>query len=419
MKLFLVGIVFCVFGLVMTRSQTVTGKILDDIGTPLPNIDLKLYANSTVYNTSTNSSGNFTFNVISDADDENLPEGYFVSNNYPNPFNPLTRLIISSPVRTAIIVEVFNTLGQTVMDNSYRQINEGTNHIDLEFAGLPNGIYFTRIQIDNKYTVTKKMILAYGSQHLLSHGELYSSIHKPHREENFVMDTIIDSLVAESSIIGRKVFLQFPPITGGNFDLGNIILDRHCPGLNTVTYEGIIYNTLQIGNQCWLRENLNVGIRINSSQIQSNNGTLEKYCYDDNPANCISYGALYQWNEAMQYINMPGTKGVCPPGWHLPTLNELQTFSTIVGDNSNVLKTVGQGSGGGAGTNTSGFSALLTGYMNYDGNFNYLSEVTHFWSSIEADGTSSYSLHLGYNNNGMFLINYNKDDGFCVRCIKD
>jgi uncharacterized protein (TIGR02145 family) len=57
--------------------------------------------------------------------------------------------------------------------------------------------------------------------------------------------------------------------------------------------------------------------------------------------------------------------------------------------------------------------------MNYDGNYTSFEEVTHLWSSTEADAASSYSVHLGFNNNGMFLINYSKEDGFCVRCIKD
>lgn len=187
----------------------------------------------------------------------------------------------------------------------------------------------------------------------------------------------------------------------------------------TISYSGKVYNTVMIGTQCWIKENLDVGTMIHSSQNQSNNGVIEKYCYDNNPNNCIIYGALYQWNEAMQYSTTPGIRGICPPGWRLPTLADFQTLSLTVNNDGNVLKAFGQGSGGGAGTNTTGFSALLTGYMNFDGNFNYLNEVTHFWTSTQSDGTSSYSLHLGSTNNGMFLINYSKNNGFCVRCIKE
>lgn len=192
-----------------------------------------------------------------------------------------------------------------------------------------------------------------------------------------------------------------------------------CPGVPFVVYSGKTYNTIQIGSQCWLRENLDVGTMISGSQNAINNGVIEKYCFNNDPNNCNLYGGLYQWNELMQYSTTPGTQGICPPGWHIPTLTEMQTLSSIVNNDGNSLKSIGQGVGGGAGTNTSGFSALLTGYRNFDGNFINFAQVTHFWSSSEAGGTTSYSLHIGFDNNGIFLINYSKDDGFCVRCIKD
>src|ERR1035438_4575700 len=74
-----------------------------------------------------------------------------------------------------------------------------------------------------------------------------------------------------------------------------------CPETPTVTYAGKTYNTVHIGSQCWLKENLDVGTRINGSNDQKNNGIIEKYCYNDDTANCTKYGGLYQWDEVMQY----------------------------------------------------------------------------------------------------------------------
>ena len=54
-----------------------------------------------------------------------------------------------------------------------------------------------------------------------------------------------------------------------------------CPGISSVTYGGKTYNTVQIGNQCWFRENLNIGTKIDGVQEQTNNGAVEKYCYND------------------------------------------------------------------------------------------------------------------------------------------
>jgi uncharacterized protein (TIGR02145 family) len=150
-----------------------------------------------------------------------------------------------------------------------------------------------------------------------------------------------------------------------------------------IYYAGKIYNTVTIGSQVWLKENLDVGTMINgtnggtnSDGQQINNGTIEKYCYGNITANCTNYGGLYQWNEAMQYVTTEGTKGICPTGWHIPTEAEFATLATTVSNDENALKAVGQGTAPGAGTNTSGFSALLVGY--YNGGFLVAGSYTFF-----------------------------------------
>jgi uncharacterized protein (TIGR02145 family) len=202
-------------------------------------------------------------------------------------------------------------------------------------------------------------------------------------------------------------------------DDGGGIMGVPCPGIETVTYEGKIYNTVLIGNQCWLRENLNVGTRINGSQEMSDNSVKEKYCYNDDSANCTTYGGLYQWNETMQYVTNEGAQGICPTGWHIPKLSEFQTLSSTVGGDGNALKEIGQGTGGGAGTNTSGFSALLAGYRGYDGYFFNLGYTTYFWSSTEYDASIVNHLYLIYTDSSIYLFYYYKGYGFSVRCLKD
>ena len=92
------------------------------------------------------------------------------------------------------------------------------------------------------------------------------------------------------------------------------------------------YNTLQLGTQCWIVQNLNIGTRISGSTSQTNNGTIEKYCYNDLEANCDVYGGFYQWDEMMNYTTTAGEQGICPPngGWHLPTDEEWTTLTNYV-----------------------------------------------------------------------------------------
>jgi uncharacterized protein (TIGR02145 family) len=199
----------------------------------------------------------------------------------------------------------------------------------------------------------------------------------------------------------------------------NIYAQQPCPGIATVNYGGQIYNTVAIGGQCWLKENLNVGIMIDSLANPSNNGIIEKYCYGNNLANCTTYGGLYQWDEAMQYVTTSGTKGICPSGWHMPTNTEFQTLATTVSNDGNALKAVGQGTGNGAGTNSSGFSALLAGARGYAGNFYSLGYNPFLWSSTVDNATYAILMYLSQYDGSIFLTYNDKGYGFSVRCIKD
>ena len=190
-----------------------------------------------------------------------------------------------------------------------------------------------------------------------------------------------------------------------------------CPGVPTVDYWSITYHTVQIGSQCWLKENLNAGTMIDSMANASDNGIIEKYCYENNPANCTIYGGLYQWNEAMQYKTTQGAQGICPNGWHMPDTSDFNKLATAVNWDGNALKAVGQGTGMGAGTNTSGFSALLTGYRFHEGAFFSIGGNTAFWTV--SDTAEAYYIYLYYNDRSISTGHYVKEGGLSIRCLKD
>ncbi len=200
---------------------------------------------------------------------------------------------------------------------------------------------------------------------------------------------------------------------------GSIIISSgpSCPGIPTVNYSGRTYNTVMVGSQCWLKENLNVGTMIRGIDTAKDNGTIEKYCYNDDSTNCYEYGGFYSWDEAMQYEVRENVQGICPPEWHIPSLTEYKILSTTLGNESNALKAIGQGTGIGTGTNISGFSALLTGHPNIDGEFRGLGYYTDFWSSTECYWNSSFFIGLNYGNNDLYFDYIYKIFGFSVRCI--
>ncbi|MCD4697445.1 MAG: hypothetical protein K8S16_14520, partial [Bacteroidales bacterium] len=117
---------------------------------------------------------------------------------------------------------------------------------------------------------------------------------------------------------------------GPVWSITTVALTWQCGDVLIDTRDGQSYNTVQIGTQCWMAENLNIGTRIDGVNEMTDNSTIEKYCYDDLETNCDTYGGLYQWDEMMQYTTTPGVQGICPTGWHLPTDNEWCTLENGV-----------------------------------------------------------------------------------------
>lgn len=186
-----------------------------------------------------------------------------------------------------------------------------------------------------------------------------------------------------------------------------------------IRYEGQTYHTVLIGTQCWMKENLNVGTMIQSSSDQLNNSIIEKYCYNNDTANCSLYGGYYQWDEAMQYITTAGVRGICPEGWHIPTYNEFQILQSTVSNNGNALKREDQGTGGGVGTNTSGFSALLVGYRYIDAAFNAFNDNAFLYSSTQGNSTEGWYLYLNSFDATIGYFPNNRLYGMSIRCLKD
>ncbi len=195
--------------------------------------------------------------------------------------------------------------------------------------------------------------------------------------------------------------------------------DVPCPGSPTVEAEGKSYETVQIGNQCWFRRNLDVGERVNGVSDQQDNGVTEKYCFNDEAVNCTYYGGLYQWGEAMQYGSTGGPRGICPAGWHVPTRDDFAALIASAEGDGNALKALRQGIEGGIGTNTSGFSALLTGYRHLDGSFSIQGYMAYMRTSTDTAAGTALSVYFFAQYPDVYFLENDKEYGFGVRCLRD
>jgi uncharacterized protein (TIGR02145 family) len=193
---------------------------------------------------------------------------------------------------------------------------------------------------------------------------------------------------------------------------------------DSVNYGGQTYHGILIGTQCWMRENLNIGNQVPLSQVASNNGIIEKYCYDDNAANCSTYGGLYRWDEMMAYQLDEGSQGICPAGWHVPADAEWTALTAFLGGDpvaGGKMKETGTTHwlppNTGA-TNESMFTALPGGIsldVDYYFSLRYLAQ---FWSSTSFNSSSSYQRYLSNENTTVSRNNASKTIGMSVRCVK-
>lgn len=192
--------------------------------------------------------------------------------------------------------------------------------------------------------------------------------------------------------------------------------------------DGNTYGTVTIGVQTWLNKNMNVGTMLAAATNQTNNGTVEKWCNGANgnahttSGDCATYGALYTWNEAMQYSTTEGAQGICPSGYHIPTDAQYKTLEMYLGMSQAVADAT-DWRGTDEGTKlkaggSSGFEAPLSGYRSTGGTFNNRSTYTYLWSS-SMSGSNAWRRLLSSGNAQVYRLASAQAFGFSVRCLKD
>jgi uncharacterized protein (TIGR02145 family) len=190
--------------------------------------------------------------------------------------------------------------------------------------------------------------------------------------------------------------------------------------------DGNVYDTVHIGNQIWMKQNLKTTHYRDGSKIPNvTDGTTwsglanDAYCWYNNDSITYNnpYGALYNW------YAISDNRNVCPTGWHVPTDAEWTTLTDYLGGTSiagGKLKETGtthwQTPNTGA-TNITGFTALPSGYRYLDGAFYGNGGYLDWWSSTEYSAKDAYSRSMSYASNAADRNFDSKEDGFSVRCL--
>jgi len=199
----------------------------------------------------------------------------------------------------------------------------------------------------------------------------------------------------------------------------------------TVTdIDGNIYQTVKIGDQWWMAENLKVTHYRNGDTIpnvtessQWINLSTGAYCaYNNNEANAEIYGYLYNW------FAVNDDRNIAPDGWHIPTVDEWKILVDflggyeVAGGKMKEAGTLYWNQPNTDATNESGFNALPGGMrLGEDEFFTSIRAYGFWWTVTEFQGmaTHAYNKYLK-SHTGMISTNtYGKKNGYSIRCVKD
>lgn len=378
-----------------------------------------------------------------------------------NPIEPLT----PSPVTTAPTDAIYYIGGSiTGITSPVTLQNNNGDDISIKPGDNSNFVFPTPLSDKATYSVTIK------ENYLGQKCYLYKN------------EGVVNGANVSSIKIACGVNLYFNPFTTviGQGNSSTTVSSFNCGDALVDTRDSKSYPTVLIGDQCWMAASLNIGTKITSASsepnchdvsgandwsCQVNNNLIEKYCYDNNEANCTTDGALYEWAEmlGMPYDcnrsaatdNGNGTytiacptsgnqlisavkQGICPTDWHLPSFNEYQTLARNADPGCDLKCTEGActcTSAGGKlkataahspiawdGTDIYNFAALPAGRRHFGGVFLNRSASGFFWTTVPNSSGfigSAWFVAVGSNSllaSGSYSIRTN---GLSVRCIKD
>ena len=339
------------------------------------------------------------------------------------------------------------------------------------FKTAPTPHSFSTISIDNISSsyATPRLIVSKGSLPILTRGIQYQ------KHDSNIWTTIYgtnDTIAIQINNLNTNTFYRVRAFASdstkmyySNYVTFSTSWNAPCPNQQSFTdsRDGNIYETVQIGNQCWMRTNLRYLPLISPTTIHSS--TTPHFYVQGYSGNLLSeatssinyqrYGALYNWkaatNGAYDSLTTPTIiQGVCPTGWHLPSKTEYDTLIQYLSSNNYIINTTNSNFimnsmmssyslnyFGGLWTNyymygiptsyevlnkknASGFTALPGGYTD-NTQYTNINNGAYFWTSTpeNTSSTNAYFFQIYYQNSMAGTSLFTNVCGASVRCVKD
>lgn len=206
-----------------------------------------------------------------------------------------------------------------------------------------------------------------------------------------------------------------------------------------IIYQGEIYKTVKIGDQCWLAENLKARNYRNGTPILNAKSKIEWKkakngafcCYENSFENCKKYGALYNW----EVVKNPA--GICPEGWKVPSHQDWAKLERTICKKlgyGNCRVPFAQDSPFGwrgrnegkhlksekfKGFNTFGLNFTLGGFRTPEGSFRFFEKKGAFWTLTHFSEDFAYARMLDFEKDQIRRFSAHKKNGFSIRCLKE
>lgn len=388
--------------------------------------------------------------------------------NNPNPFTSTTEVSIMAANEGTVSVDIADINGRIIAANEYSQ-QPGILQFRVTLATAGTYVMTAR---QNGHTSSIKMVcnggtevnkieytgsaemrdLAFSKSPELHNAPKYTTTNSfaLGDQMEYVGYATIDGMEFES-IHATWVQTESQDITL-YFDFS---LNQPCPGAATVTdIDNNTYNTVRIGDQCWMKENLRTTRYADGTTIAlgSSTSTTTKYRYypNNDESNVATYGYLYNWNAVMgasssSSANPSGVQGICPDGWHVPSNAEFHQLKYFVSsrsqyvcgdDNTYIAKALASVEGWNSSSeqcavgnnsstnNMTGFSALPAGIRFASASF--FGEFARFWSSTKMPENSSLAFYMQLSYDKAFVLDdewmYGGNaivSGHSVRCVRN
>ncbi len=415
----LIGVSLCM--------ANISGKVTDTSGvTPIAGAVVKLEKGGQM--AIAGADGSFTLVVgdmgILPGNGKLLPKGMSarISGNMVN---------VTIAKKATVEIAVFDISGKSVF-TVRKTLNAGSQNIALPQRGT--GIYLYKVKAGDSELVLKENA-NYGVSYenwAMAQGSSSKSLSKQAKAVAKISDFI--TATKDENLNYRCVI--------GNSDTSGVVIKMIANAGNVIDVDGNVYQSVRIGNQVWMAENLRVTkyndstvIPLDTLKTTWDSPTTPKYCFYNNTTNSDSikrYGALYNWH----VVNPANARKIAPTGWHVPTDVEWDTLENyLIAKGYNwdgtttgykIAKALAAKSDwltysltGTIGcdlaiNNGSGFSAFPGGFRRDNGYFSSQSSNSYWWCTTEDRGRC-----LGHDLEKLERSCLSKSFGLSVRLVKD